>query len=219
MTYLADRTWPDVERLAPATDLMLCLGSLEQHGPHLPLDTDTEIVTELARRWAQARPQRMVGPVIPIGASGEHADFPGTISIGTRATTEVITEAVRSCGHFRSVVVASWHGGNGNALAAAARTLGAEGRPVRFWSPTIAGDAHAGRVETSMMLAIAPQRVRLEAAEPGVPDPLPTLMGRLRAAGVRSVAANGVLGDPTGASAEEGAVMLADIVARYEEAR
>lgn len=216
MSYLADRTWTEMEWLAPRSDLMLALGSLEQHGPHLPLDTDTVIVTELARRWAGAASERMIGPVIPIGASGEHADFPGTISIGTPATTEVIIEAVRSCGHFRSVVVASWHGGNGDALAAAARTLGAEGRAVRFWSPSIDGDAHAGRVETSLMLAIAPHRVRLEAAERGVTDPLPLLMGRLRAEGVRSVAANGVLGDPTGASAEQGASMLDSIVARYE---
>lgn len=218
MTYLADRTWTEMERLAARTDLMLCLGSLEQHGPHLPLDTDTVIVTELARRWAGSASERMIGPVIPIGASGEHADFPGTISIGTRATTEVIVEAVRGCGHFRSVVVASWHGGNGDALAAAAGTLAAEGRAVRFWSPTVDGDAHAGRVETSMMLAIAPHRVRVELAEPGVTDPLPALMGRLRAEGVRSVAANGVLGDPTGASAEEGAAMLASIVVGFQEA-
>lgn len=218
MTYLADHTWTEVARLAPRTHLMVCLGSWEQHGPHLPLDTDTVIITELARRWAQAGLHRMVGPVIPLGASGEHADFPGTISIGTRATTDVIVEAVRGCGDFRSVVVASWHGGNGDALAAAESILRTDGRAVRFWAPTISGDAHAGVVETSMMLAIAPHRVRLGAAEKGVTDPLSSLLGRLRAEGVRSVAPNGVLGDPTGASPEQGAALLADIVAGYEEA-
>ena len=75
-----------------------------------------------------------------------------------------------------------------------------------MWSPrSPGGDAHAGRTETSLMLAIAPDAVRLELAEPGCTEPLESLLPRLRAEGVRPVSANGVLGDPTGASADEGA--------------
>lgn len=199
------------------SDVMICVGSIEQHGPHLPLDTDTAIVTELARRWAVERPDRFVGPVLPLGASGEHADFAGTISIGTAVTSSVVVEAVRSCDAFRSVVVASWHGGNADALTVAESILATEGRRVVFWAPRVAGDAHAGRTETSIMLAIAPQRVRLDRAMPGRTDSLETLLPALRTAGVRRVAPNGVLGDPTGATAAEGEALLTAMMAAYGE--
>jgi len=90
--------------------------------------------------------------------------------------------------------------------------LSEEGHPVTAWSPVWPGDAHAGRTETSLMMAIAPHRVRLERAEPGDRRPLGTLLPRLRRHGVRSVSANGVLGDPTGANALEGARLLARAV-------
>lgn len=208
MIGLGDLTWPEVAGLAARTELMICLGSLEQHGPHLPLDTDSVIMSELARRWAQAAEGRLVTPVVPLGASGEHAGFPGTLSIGTNVTTDVIVEAVRSADAFQTVTLASWHGGNADAIAAARSILVREGRAPRVWAPCIAGDAHAGRTETSMMLAIDPVRVRLELAEPGNTTPLEALMPRLRGEGVASVAPNGVLGDPTGASAEEGHRLL-----------
>lgn len=218
MTFLSDRTWVEVEEFAAHTDLILCMGSLEQHGPHLPLDTDTIIVKALADRWARSAPNRLVGPIVPLGASGEHTGFPGTISIGTSVTADLIVEAVRSCADFQSVVVASWHGGNGDAMARARETLLNEGRAVTFWTPTVRGDAHAGWVETSMMLAIAPHRVSMAMAEPGVTEPLDKLLPRLRTEGVRPVAPNGVLGDPSDADPDAGAQLIADIVRRYEAA-
>ena len=74
------------------------------------------------------------------------------------------------------------------------------------------GDAHAGRTETSLLLAIDPGAVRLQLAEPGRTEPIATLLPRLRAEGVRPVSSNGVLGDPTGASAEEGRALLDALV-------
>jgi creatinine amidohydrolase len=74
--------------------------------------------------------------------------------------------------------------------------------------PDWRGDAHAGRTETSLMLAIHPRRVNLAAARPGATQPLKELMPRLVQAGVAAVSANGVLGDPTGASAREGQRLL-----------
>jgi len=217
MTFLADCTWSEVAEVAPRSDIMICAGALEQHGPHLPLDVDTVIVTELARRWAARRPGRFVAPPLPFGASDEHAAFPGTVSIGTDATAAVLMAAARSCGHFRRVIVASWHGGNLDALARAERVLAAEGHLVSFWRPTVSGDAHAGRVETSMMLAIDPDRVRLDLAAPGVTDSLASLMPAMRTSGVRSVTRSGVLGDPTGASAEEGEALLETVLREWEE--
>jgi creatinine amidohydrolase/Fe(II)-dependent formamide hydrolase-like protein len=77
---------------------------------------------------------------------------------------------------------------------------------------TPGGDAHAGRTETSLLLTIDPAAVRLHLAEPGRTEPITTLLPRLRAEGVRPVSSNGVLGDPTGANAEEGRALLDDLV-------
>lgn len=216
---LADFTWTEIDPFAARYDLMLCLGAMEQHGPHLPLDTDTVIIAELARRWAEARPDRLVGAVIPLSASGEHADFTGTLSIGAELTTDLIVEAVRSGSAFRHIVVASWHGGNAGALNVARSRLRYEERPVSFWTPTASGDAHAGRTETSMMLAIDPKRVRMDRLAPGNTRPVRDLMPALETAGVRSVSPNGVLGDPAGAGPEEGEAILRGIIAEYEQTR
>ncbi|NOX23834.1 MAG: mycofactocin biosynthesis peptidyl-dipeptidase MftE [Actinobacteria bacterium] len=208
MTRIADCTWPEIAEVAHRSDILICAGSLEQHGPHLPLDVDTVIGAELARRWARGSPDRLVAPALPLGASDEHLGFPGTISIGTSVTADLVIAAVRSCSIFRSVVVLSWHGGNADALAVAETILVSEGRHVSFWRPSVPGDAHAGRIETSIMLAIAPDRVRLHLAAPGTTDSLASLMSTLRSDGVRSVSPSGVLGDPTGASPEEGEALL-----------
>ena len=101
-------------------------------------------------------------------------------------------------------MVVSAHGGNAAPLARAMAPLADEGHPVSAWSPSWSGDLHAGRTETSLMLAIAPARVRLERAEPGDRRPPRRAPPLLRARGVRAVSANGVLGDPTGASPGEG---------------
>lgn len=206
---LESLSWPDAEAVAAASILAVPLGSTEQHGPHLPIGTDSAIAVALADRLADARPDVIVAPVLPYGSAGEHAAFPGTLSIGAAALEMVTVELVRSADAFAGVVLVSGHGGNAQALAAAASTLQSEGRQVLAWSPCIAGgDAHAGRTETSLMLALAPDSVRLGAAEPGDLRPLAAVMGELRRGGVASVSPNGVLGDPTGATTEEGGQLL-----------
>jgi creatinine amidohydrolase len=80
------------------------------------------------------------------------------------------------------------------------------------------GDAHAGRTELSLMLHVEPDRVRADRAVAGVTTPIGELLPRLRAEGVRAVSPNGVLGDPAGASAEEGAELLAALVRRLVDA-
>jgi mycofactocin precursor peptide peptidase len=89
------------------------------------------------------------------------------------------------------------------------RRLCAEGWEVLAWSPRLGGDAHAGRTETSVQLALYGARVRTAEAAAGNTDGLGTLMPVLRRDGVRAVSPNGVLGDPAGASAEEGHRLLA----------
>jgi len=188
--------------------LAVALGSTEQHGPHLPLDTDTRIAVALTTRLATARDDVVVAPPFAYGSSGEHNGFPGTLSIGQHALELVVVELVRSADDFDGgVVLVNGHGGNVEPLARAVATLEGEGRRVLAWSPSLppGGDLHAGRTETSLVLALDPGAVRLDLAEPGATD---VDLARLRAEGVRAVSPNGVLGDPTGASADEGARLL-----------
>jgi mycofactocin precursor peptide peptidase len=209
VTALGDRVWTDVntENLV----LAVPLGSTEQHGPHLPLSTDTDIAVALAERLAESLPGVTVAPAVPYGSSGEHDGFAGTLSIGERGIELVVVELVRSAkSAFSRVVLVSAHGGNDRPVARAVRRLRDEGHEVRAWSPGIVwnGDAHAGFVETSVMLALSPSRVRLDAAVPGDTRPLEELIVDLRLAGVASVSPNGVLGDPDGASEEQGTSLL-----------
>jgi len=200
--------------VASGSILAVPLGSTEQHGPHLPLGTDSDVALALADRLAAARADVLVAPVLPYGSAGEHAAFPGTLSIGAAALELVAVELVRSADAFAGVVLVSGHGGNAAPLAAAVGTLRAEGRAVLAWSPRIGGgDAHAGRTETSLLLALAPERVRLHSAQPGDIRPLAAVLGELRRRGVAAVSPNGVLGDPTGATAEEGERLLDDLAA------
>lgn len=194
--------------------LLLPLGATEQHGPHLPLDTDTRLAVAVAEGAAARLAGTVVAPPIAIGASGEHAGFAGTLSIGTKVLADVLVEIVRTAGpEFTRVVVINGHGGNVYALRAATATCASEGRPLDAWSVRLPGaDAHAGRTETSLLLHLAPELVRLDHAEPGNTDPLAELLPTMMEAGVRSVSSNGVLGDPTGASAEEGAALLTSLV-------
>jgi creatinine amidohydrolase len=214
-------SWPAVAAVAAGSILAVPVGSTEQHGPHLPLGTDSDVAVALAHRLGAARPDVLVAPALPYGSAGEHAAFPGTLSIGAAALELVVVELVRSADAFAGVVLVSGHGGNAEPLAAAVATLRAEGRRVLGWSPRIpTGDAHAGRTETSLLLALAPQLVRLDAAEPGDVRPLAAVIGELRRNGVAAVSPNGVLGDPTGATAEEGERLLetlaADLIASVE---
>ena len=214
-------SWPEVAARADGSVLAVPLGSTEQHGPHLPIGTDSAVAVALVERLAAARTDVLVAPLLPYGSAGEHAAFPGTLSIGAAALELVIVELVRSADAFAGVVLVSGHGGNAAPLAAAVATLRAEGRRVLAWTPRVPeGDAHAGRTETSLLLALAPESVRVEAAEPGDVRPLAAVMGELRRGGVISVSSNGVLGDPTGASGDEGRRLLdglaADLLAAVE---
>lgn len=206
---LATATWTEL----PERPLVLVpVGSTEQHGPHLPLETDTLIATAVARELAE-RLDGYVTPPVSIGASGEHQGFPGVLSIGTAALHLVLVELVRSLSTWSGrVVLVNGHGGNVPALTRAVDQLVAEGHDVCWLACAAGGDAHAGRTETSLLLHLAPLLVRQEQAEAGNTRPVRELLPELVAHGVRHLSPNGVLGDPAGATAAEGAALFQKMV-------
>jgi creatinine amidohydrolase len=223
---LGDVTWTDLWNLAPRPIIAVPVGSFEQHGPHLPLDTDTRIAVALAEGLVTSFEPGdvLIGPTLAATSSGEHAGFPGTLSIGAVVLEQTIIELVRSADWSAGVVLVNGHGGNARPVQRAVNMLLGEGRRVLAWWPHVRnGDAHAGETETSMMLAIAPEVVRMSRAEPGRPEPLVDLIDELRADGVRAVSPNGILGDPRGATVGHGKALLTrlviDLVAAVDEWR
>jgi len=215
---LSELSWPEVPDGAL---LLVPVGSCEQHGPHLPLDVDTRIAQFLADALAERLGDAaVVAPPVTVGASGEHAGFPGTLSVGNEVMESVVVELVRSAlpvpgsaEPFAGVVLVNGHGGNIAALRGATELLGSEGRAVLAWHPQVpGGDSHAGRTETSMLLHLDPGCVRMERAEPGATTRWRELAPEVMAGGLREVAPNGVLGDPTAATAADGAQVFTDLV-------
>jgi mycofactocin precursor peptide peptidase len=211
--YLSGVAWPEI----PDGPLVVVpLGSVEQHGHHLPLSTDTSVACAAAEAAMSAFPGALLAPSLAYGASGEHEGFPGTISIGTDALTALLVEYGRSAARWAGrLLFVNGHGGNLDALRAAVPLLRSEGRDVAWFPCGVGrGDAHAGRTETSLMLHVEPAAVRAGSAVAGVTTPIGRLLPQLRAEGVLGVSPTGVLGDPAGASAEEGAALMAELVDR-----
>jgi mycofactocin precursor peptide peptidase len=215
---LRSTTWPTVPG---GCTVLVPVGSIEQHGPHLPMDTDSVIATAVAEgaaaRLVDTHPhvgRFLVAPTITYGASGEHQSFAGTTSIGTHVLRLVVVELVRSIRTWAArVVLVNGHGGNVPALEAAVTQLRDEGHDVG-WVPcrTETVDLHAGYTETSLMLHLDRARVRLELAVAGNTRSLAALLPAMMQGGVGAVSVNGVLGDPAGASIEEGQRVLRAMV-------
>lgn len=222
--------------LAARSVLCLPLGSTEQHGPHLPLDTDTVIAEALTARivarWCDAYDLWQL-PVQKIGLSREHAWAPGTASHSIAGMTAMLRDTAREIAAtpVRNLLIVNGHGGNRGILEAAgyelagdfglnvcALHLGALISPVpEHGLPEI----HAGRDETSVMLAIAPDRVRRECIVElhSPPDPAQVRATILDPAvswpwssGDSRIADLGVIGDPRQASAEFGRQIVERVV-------
>jgi creatinine amidohydrolase len=224
---LAACTWDDVATLVAqgCRTAVLPLGSTEQHGPHLPLDTDTVIGDALAERLCAAVGDAVACPTLPVGCATEHLGFPGTLSLQPTTLEAVVTDLICALGRhgIRRAFVFSAHGGNVAALRAMRSGLAAACGPVAVdvftdldgltaamhAASVAAGGSvpaaghHAGEVETSIMLALAPARVRMAACAPGLlgdsPEPQALFYPDLRAN-----APDGVVGDPRGADGARG---------------
>jgi creatinine amidohydrolase len=223
---LDQMSWPDVnaELEAGRDTVVIAFGATEQHGPHLPLATDALIGDHLAELIADQL-DAFVAPTVRIGCSDHHLEFPGTLSLSDDTFHRVVADIVRSLarGGFRRVVLLPTHGGNFAPLQAAVERLGeVEGIEVSALTdlgalfriaqlaqdehgvPLGDGGLHAGEWETSMVLSIHPELVRIDRGEPGYTGDMEEAVGAIFGSGVHSVAANGVIGDPAQASVEHG---------------
>jgi creatinine amidohydrolase len=176
MTELSRLTWSDAEQaLAGAKLAIVPVGSLEQHGPHLALDTDLAVAEALARRLdSDLGREALLCPSIPYGLSEHHMGFPGTLTLRPDTFTGLILEVVESLAHWglRRVLVVNGHGGNIDALRLvsrlARRDIGSRVAAV-MWAQLAADEiaarvesgsyGHACEVETSVVMALVPDRL------------------------------------------------------------
>jgi creatinine amidohydrolase len=237
---LQDMAWPQVqEHLADGRNtVVVALGATEQHGPHLPLATDTLLGDELAGRIAE-RLDALVAPTLSIGCSSHHAAFPGTLSFTTGTFAVVVGEIVDSLvrAGFQRVILLPSHGGNfaplGDAIGpirkrtttariealtdlSALLTVPALGE-AEFGITLAEGGLHAGEWETSLLLASDPSRVAMARAEAGFVGDLENALGAIFDHGVHAVSSNGVIGDPRRAEADRGERYWQHIVAAVIE--
>ena len=220
--------WPEVEaRLkAGSRRAVVCAASSEQHGPHLPESTDYLIGRATAERLAHRLGDALVAPVIRPGCSEHHMAFAGSLTISPEQLMDLLdsyVDGLRRTG-FESFAVFSSHGGNFPVLARWASERPKPGVKVvsdldGFMEALVAVERRFGRddgpvihadlCETSMMLHLHPDLVRLDRVEPGfVGDLEPE---RLFREGMKGISPNGILGNPVGAGAEMGAQMLDEL--------
>lgn len=240
---LADLTWPEVRAaLAAGWDtVVIAAGSIEQHGPHLPLLTDTLLGDGLAGATVARLDRAIQGPTIPLGCSEHHMAFPGTLTLEKDTFIAVAQDYARSLARhgFRTVCFVPSHGGNFGPLREAVDALGGRIGATRVAAfddlggfldalyasqlpfdvtPARAG-AHAGNAETALVLELRPDLARPELAEEGyVGDFGPAQQALVFREGMPALTPNGILGDARGADAERGAAALdalADLLAAW----
>ena len=228
-------TWPDIGKAAENGCLVIQpLGSTEQHGHHLPVDTDAGIVGEVARRAAQKVNRTLVLPCLKYGISWHHIDFPGTISVSLETYIAVIKD-IASClarHGFKILILLNGHGGNAAALKAASSAfldqIDLKIIALTYWeiidsqkvatirTSALGGMSHAGEFETSVQLALNagrvypdryvanPRKAKLPYTKEDMFADGPVLVS----ARLRQANKIGVVGDPTSASAQKGQAFL-----------
>jgi len=240
----AELTWPEAEERFQQVDIaLLPVGAIEQHGPHLPLDTDAFDANYLALRVAEAcsEPKPLVLPSISYGVSYHHDDFKGTVSISNDTLAKLVYDIGISISRngIKKFVIINGHGGNSPALNHAAQMIN---RDAHIFVCVDTGetsdvdidalvetpnDVHAGEIETSTALAVRPHLVKMDQARREVPQfssrylDFTSKRGVLWYAYTRKISRSGIMGDPTKADAEKGKkiwdAMINHLVALVED--
>ena len=233
---LEELTWPEVETALEAgvETVVVGVGSIEQHGPHLPLVMDTLAGDELARRVAERLGDALAAPTVRPGCSGHHMDFPGTITIPPEVLMDTLRGYCRSLDvhGFEDLVLLPTHGGNFAPVETVAPEIAREidasvlsladidelmrlmnqgltEAGVDYEEPVI----HAGAAETAIVLAVARDLVRTDELRVGYEGQVS--VSRLLSEGFRAITETGVLGDPREATPEAGEAILEAITEAY----
>lgn len=231
---------PDFKRdLKKIRRAIIPVGSLEQHGPHLPVSTDS-LISEYVARMVASRVGAFVLPVIPYGVSFEHEPM-FAVSLRNSTLSAMVCDACASIaaaggGKIKDIVILNGHHGNMGALQYIAqdfreRVAGSAGtgaatlatcvHTLHYWHALKNEFDHAGEVETSLVLAIAPELVRMDLAVPSSNKKLLSLSPKSKAAyssmtsapgSFPRITGNGVWGNPAKASAEKGRRWIEEIV-------
>jgi creatinine amidohydrolase len=232
---LSRMTWRDAKAaFATARVALVPIGSTEQHGPHMTLDTDSAIAEAFARRLGDALGgDAILCPTIRLGMSEHHLGFAGSLTLRAPTLLGLIEDVVESLAHhgMKRVLLVNGHGGNQDALRIAARQAARNGTSevaAVMWA-ILAGDlivdraattfhSHACDIETSVALAIAPEVVLWDRIEPPSP-PSPSALAEPRSrydipVPFEQWTANGAIGDPSRATKELGEEIVALALSR-----
>jgi creatinine amidohydrolase len=239
---IADMSWGEIkERVQPNTVVVIPVGATEQHGPHLPLGTDSYLVTASVRQAAERVADKigiLVAPTLPFGFSAHHMDFPGTLSVTIPTYVALLTELVECLIQhgLRKILLLNGHGGNHEAIQAVARQITERHRVMigaaTYWNVAHAkleaadvkavggAPGHASGFETSCMLVVAPELVNLERL-PREDQSIPAQnQGRRTLAGLGVMFTphatqhppSGIWGDPTLVRPDRGPVFVRAVV-------
>ncbi len=244
--YLPYLSWTEIAALPDRENTIVVLpaGATEQHGPHLPIAVDTVICAGVMGHALALLPPEVPAfalPPITYGKSEEHLHFPGTFTLTGKTLLDTVIEIGESVyrSGFRKLLIVNGHGGQPQVMEMAARELRLRHGdfvvvPHSVWRMPNAASKftnerekqlamHAGHGETALMLALLPESVRMEHAVANYPPPFPIKLlspdGRPACAWTtRDFGPSGVIGDPTGATREQGLEILSTLAASWAQA-
>ncbi len=225
--HWGEMTRVELKKLAEKTDtVLLPVGSTEQHGPHLPVDTDTFDAKYILEKACELLPDPKppILPVIPYGVSGHHMGFDGTITLRDKTLHDIVVDIGRSVWvhGFKKMIIYNAHGGNTAVLRTAANTLKKDpglrvfmdsGQSMEKGKKELVksvNDVHAGEYETSTSLANRKELVDIDSIEkPELTFPHPSFEFNAEAPyffnwNTDELTSTGVIGDPTVSNEEKG---------------
>lgn len=226
--WIERMTWSDIKEAMAAGKrrVLLTVGAMEQHGPHMPIGTDTYLGHAMAEGVARKLGDTLIAPVIPLGYSIGHMPFPGTISLSEDTLSRVIAECCESLAHhgFEEIVILVSHGGNYRAVKQVLASLQEKLAPVKVLASTDIESwlkhikrmceehdldlarvgVHAGQGETSRMLAYKPELVKMDRAVEGFTGDASIRWKSRVPPPMDTMSPTGILGDARGATAELG---------------
>lgn len=235
---LAELHWPEVQQLDREKIVAIVpVGSMEQHGPHLPFQVDTFVAARLADDLEKSMPEVLLLPPIWSGVSAHHMDFPGSITVRAKVFIDLLHDICASLHHhgFHRVVLLNGHGGNRSSLEVLGQELFVEFRltvnTLAYWDlvPDLVkslkkskskGMGHSGELETSLMLYLAPHLVSqkdIPQGALGIENEGPT-DGIKRYVNMKEHSQQGVIGRPSAASAEIGAELYRGVFSALQKA-